>query len=822
MRRKRTMREQLPGSSVLESGGRFRAVLIQEGRSKNGNVWTKPVLEQIAAASEGAPVNVYDFSPDGSKRYLHHWEALRRGLPPAIQRLLPEHLRDAQVATVRNPRVEDAAGKARVVADLEPSANRGGLLSELLEASRRLARALGLSIHLPIDGFQCRPLDNGDREPTTVSRVVGYDVVSFPSAGGRIVPVLEALARRKPMKNLLQRLLRLVPEKSRAQLEALFPEKPIDSAKPLLEDEHDDLREAVVEALGLPEDLEGDALVQVLESLAKFDPPEPRPDKRKTKKRADEDLVEDEDDEEDDESSDDDSRVQHRVRGLEAWKKRHDARMAKLELERGTELIDAVLESSKLPKKLREFAGKQLAAMLESAGTISRGSIKEFLEGLTKGLGGTERITSLLEGEEKKPRPRFGQPYTTGDRVEAALEALISGERFGIVKDGDSEVKVPAFHGIKQAYQVITGDMLCEGLGYVRSRRRASDILESIDWEREDLRPFLPAFSVAGLEATILTTGFVALLSNVINKRMMRDYAMLPHLWRMVARTTPVNDFKSRSIVRFGEFANLPTVAQDAAYVDLGLPTEDEVTASIVKHGGLGPISWESIVNDDTRTFRSIPGRMARAAERTLNVAVWGKLLNNGNYGGDGVAIFHATHANLGTVAYSFTELSIARRAMTRQKDIDAREAGVVTSRNIFCGPLNYDAVYADVFSDGKPNLVDTDTNQAAGTAKTITRESERKANVIRSKHGLSLFEVHEFDSVANRDNDVIVAASPDETEVIEVGFLQGREEPEIFIQDLDRVGTFFTNDRVTYKVRHVHDDGVVVDYRGLYLIQSP
>ena len=63
---------------------------------------------------------------------------------------------------------------------------------------------------------------------------------------------------------------------------------------------------------------------------------------------------------------------------------------------------------------------------------------------------------------------------------------------------------------------------------------------------------------------------------------------------------------------------------------------------------------------------------------------------------------------------------------------------------------------------------------------------------------------------------DWCLAADPMNLPTIEIGFFQGQEEPELFVQDVPNVGSMFTHDKVTYKLRHIYG-GCVVDYRGLY-----
>jgi hypothetical protein len=57
--------------------------------------------------------------------------------------------------------------------------------------------------------------------------------------------------------------------------------------------------------------------------------------------------------------------------------------------------------------------------------------------------------------------------------------------------------------------------------------------------------------------------------------------------------------------------------------------------------------------------------------------------------------------------------------------------------------------------------------------------------------------------------------ADPAEITTIEVGFLDGAEEPELFIQDGPTEGSMFSNDQVTYKIRHIYG-GAFTDYRGV------
>ncbi|MGQ0670214.1 MAG: phage major capsid protein, partial [Actinomycetota bacterium] len=97
-----------------------------------------------------------------------------------------------------------------------------------------------------------------------------------------------------------------------------------------------------------------------------------------------------------------------------------------------------------------------------------------------------------------------------------------------------------------------------------------------------------------------------------------------------------------------------------------------------------------------------------------------------------------------------------------------------------------------------------------------VLTASERKqgtadndANFVRQK-GID-YEVVDYWTDANN---WYLSAERDTVPIIEMGFY-GAEEPEIMTQDLPNVGSMFTNDQVTLKIRHIYS-GTVLDFRGL------
>lgn len=811
------------GSAILtESGGRLRVRLIREGTSKVGNRWTRPVLEQIARMSDGVPLNFYDMSQSGDKSIAAHWEQLRRMLPAAIQSMLPERLPSAQIGVIRHPEVvTESDGLASVYGNVELDPAAEGWFRRVLDRARAIGRALGVSIHAPTDITTARPTAEGGLEPQTVQRVVGYDVVHYPSAGGAFVPCLEALDLEEDGRmEWWKKLMRFIPPALR---ESIGDPPKADNVKALVEG-GDEWLKKLCKGLNLPE--QKDQLVPVLEALCSVPEPvdtsgtsakpapTPKPATGAPAPAASGGSG----------TGPAAGTAGGQPPGADPLTGRVDVlegtvREALLETRR--DLIESELAAAKLPEGLTKFARKNLTAMLESEKTaagitaFNRTKIGEYIADLKRGVGaGQNAGGSLLEGQRPPLAPIFSAGLTSADKALAAFEALLEGQPSARVGDET----IPAFRSIRDAYWQMTGDVRCDGLGFYRERNRFRGLLEGFDLSRVAMGSrYLALTEGIGVNAGAGIVTFPLILSEYMHKIAAKRYREQPLLWRMIATPETVTDFKNWRIQKFGEFGNLSAVAENAAYAELATathyPSEEEITLKIAKNGGLVIVSWEAIVNDETRRFQEIPVKLARAAARTLNFAVWDLVMSNGVIYDTRALGEAANHKNLITTAISEANLKLMRKQMVQQKDINNREAGRFLPRHLYCGSAVYDSAYALIYSDKKPILSGTDSNQTAGTARSTTNENPNTPNVLRGDYGLQLHEVLLFDDNAN-PNQYVMTADPSEAEMIRVGFLNGQTEPELFVQDLDKVGSFFTNDQITYKVRHIYK-AVVSEFRG-------
>jgi phage major head subunit gpT-like protein len=249
----------------------------------------------------------------------------------------------------------------------------------------------------------------------------------------------------------------------------------------------------------------------------------------------------------------------------------------------------------------------------------------------------------------------------------------------------------------------------------------------------------------------------------------------------------PLADFRTNHRTRMGGYGNLPTVAEGAAYTALTSPADEEATYAPTKRGGTEDITLEMIRNDDVGAIRRVPLALARAAAQTLHEFVFDFLRTNPTIY-DGVALFHATHGNLSTGAFSAAEYMVGRGFMRVQTAAGSGKRIGLLPRYLII-PIDLDeAAYNAFRQDTNIEPRQVATEQVRPTIITVPYWTDA--------------------------NNWYQMASPMDTPTIEIGFLDGREEPEIFVQDSPDVGSMFTNDKRTYKIRHVYG-GAVLEYRG-------
>jgi phage major head subunit gpT-like protein len=171
----------------------------------------------------------------------------------------------------------------------------------------------------------------------------------------------------------------------------------------------------------------------------------------------------------------------------------------------------------------------------------------------------------------------------------------------------------------------------------------------------------------------LTTSDFPILLGNTANLSLMAGWEMAEESWEKWADGSgSVSDFKTNTMARAGETDDLDEIGEDDEY-KYGTHGEQSEQFRVVTYGKLNKISRQAIINDELGSITDSFARRGEAAARKVGDIVYAVLTANSAMG-DGVALFHADHGNLGTTgAVSETTVAEIIKLMGLQKDINGK-----------------------------------------------------------------------------------------------------------------------------------------------------
>lgn len=323
----------------------------------------------------------------------------------------------------------------------------------------------------------------------------------------------------------------------------------------------------------------------------------------------------------------------------------------------------------------------------------------------------------------------------------------------------------------RECYIEVTGDKGVTGLLQNMDVARLREAIGEVN--------FREALSAASFATDIL--------GDSIARAMLREYRTedMWSDWRWVTDVVPVNDFRTQERTRMGGYGDLPIVLENGSYDPLTSPSGEKATYALSKRGGTETLSLEMIANDDVGVISRIPMKLSQAAKRTLYKFIFDFFRTNPAIY-DTVALYAAGHNNLSAAALDATSFAAARLAMSRQMEQDSGEQLGLVLRHL--------AIPSDLVETGFDLFV---------------RNTNNDETFVQSRKPV----VHEIPYWTDA-NDWCAFADKREIPLLELGFYNGQEEPELFVQDQPTQGSLFSNDQIKYKIRHIYS-GAIPDYRG-------
>ncbi len=300
------------------------------------------------------------------------------------------------------------------------------------------------------------------------------------------------------------------------------------------------------------------------------------------------------------------------------------------------------------------------------------------------------------------------------------------------------------------------------------------------------------------------TSDFPLLLANTAGLILRAGFRASKVTWNRWCRKGQVDNFREHTRIAMGSFELLATVRELGEF-KRGTISEEWASIQASTKGRLLGLSRQMIVNDGLAAFADRARLLGQAAASAIESDVYDTLLSNsGNGPGmtDGGALFNsnpiaqeAGHANLaspGTVI-SVTSITTGVSAMARFKDPSKQDFIATPPRFLLCAP-EWKAIAWDTLN--------SPTN--------VSQTNPGRRNYLRDEVNLEVISSPRLPAAP-----WFLVTDPDELPLIEVAFLDGKEEPFI-----DQAVDFYT-DAVVMKVRLDYGTAAI-DWRAGYRNPGP
>lgn len=375
------------------------------------------------------------------------------------------------------------------------------------------------------------------------------------------------------------------------------------------------------------------------------------------------------------------------------------------------------------------------------------------------------------------------------ERLQASMDKL-----FGVESKSDA----PAFVSIRQAYARVTGDLWCTGRSSSYSEAALAKVAQAVrTMQAQSVDAFgyqLPGY--VRVRQAQETGSWPLLLANSMYRRLLMAYR-LPQYFedRIISSRRRAADFRTLEAMAPNPSTDLPTVAEKGDYLEAPTVGEEGVNYKVAKRGRIISVTWETIVNDDLGAVRRMLDYEGDAARRTFARFIWNLLMSNTTYDGDGLTVFHASHNNLGSAALSadatgVTNLVARLNALMNQTAPGSGEklGGAWWMANILLAvPTALQAVAKQLNqSSGIPGAA----NEGDNPVYALFGRPENPERILVNPLFTDATDWYLFNPAGD---------------MIEAAFLNGQEEPELFVSDDQRFGQMFHTDQQQFKIRHVY-----------------
>lgn len=267
---------------------------------------------------------------------------------------------------------------------------------------------------------------------------------------------------------------------------------------------------------------------------------------------------------------------------------------------------------------------------------------------------------------------------------------------------------------------------------------------------------------------------FPKIMANVAHKALIKGFSRIPSPWKQYAKIGDLTDFKTHSRAWTGEFSDWLQKAEDKAdgYQE-GKISEHGYDIALGTYGRTFMLTRKMVINDDLGAFTDAPDKIGRAGGRTLAKQV-AQVLNSNPNAFDGSPLFGTRNsvANFGhSVPLSADATGIANLQTGITAIRNAKDPGTGEK-------LGLEARYLIV-----PSELELIAKWLV-SASTLTGSTSSVASVPDAVRRLEIV----VDPWLTFTSRWYLCADPADAHFVEVGFLNGRQEPEVFVKKSESV----------------------------------
>jgi hypothetical protein len=446
--------------------------------------------------------------------------------------------------------------------------------------------------------------------------------------------------------------------------------------------------------------------------------------------------------------------------------------------ETGGFILESELATSGLPDALKAKVAEKF-----STGTFTRAQVREAIAEYKEVIKEGTIVPENFDRLASIGRAGFIIPRGTGvelgptmaEQAQASLDDF-----FGNPVDEKLAGKFPKIYSFKEYYVDITGD---------------AEFTGRYNPDRSLFREALPGATHVVGGGTITMTN---LLGTSMNRSLTRLYKGQDKWWSPIVDAVPLGNMKQQDRIRLHSFGSLTERTTDGAeYIELDW-NETAETYSPTEYGNIVTVGRRAIINDDLRGIRNLPTLLAQSAALTINEYVSNLFTQNSGNGpnlADSVNVFNAAshQGNRITGALNRTNLLALRKVIMKMVNDASKRLSLMP----------------------KYLLVPIDLEETAWSLVSTSLDPESANNTLNilADGGAGMrrpIVVPNWTDV----NNWYIMADPAQIVCLEMGFLFGRQEPELLSQQDPSSGLVWTNDVLSWKVRWDFG-GDWIDYRG-------